>query len=36
MCLDWIVVVLSLVYQLISWLFGFIGVKVFGFPQWIV
>lgn len=25
-----------MVYQLISWLFGFIGVKVFGFPQWIV
>ena len=33
---DWIVVVLSLAYQLISWLFGFIGVKLFGFPQWIV
>ncbi|KAG7580157.1 hypothetical protein FFLO_00128 [Filobasidium floriforme] len=32
----WIVVVLSLAYQLISWLFGFIGVKLFGFPQWIV
>jgi hypothetical protein len=25
-----------LAYQLISWLFGFIGVKLFGFPQWIV
>lgn len=32
----WIIVVLSLLYQVISWVFGVIGVKLFGFSEWLI
>lgn len=33
---DWIIIVVSLVFQLVSLVFGIIGWKLFKMPQWIV